>query len=210
MKNVFFVVIIIALFTACGTSKTAINSKSVPVPPEGVTFTTIKNYKDFASIKIPTEGEGLTKAESGAYNDDGEMVPRGRFYGSYISVRSNLSGESMMKKIEKKNDVNQVFEFMQEKGIYGLKSYIDKENAVEKYSDVEIGGRLCKRYLISYNITKGDYSKDRYVFGYVIPYKETTAWLYVKDASCQPGQVDGFVSQLDGMFKYMIETVEFR
>ena len=51
------------MFNACGTTKKV---SKTGVAPEGITYKTIENYKNFASIQLPIEGKGFKdKANDG-------------------------------------------------------------------------------------------------------------------------------------------------
>lgn len=210
MKHLFYILAFAAIISSCSTSKKATTSKVAPVPPEGITFTEIVNYKQFASIQMPYAGKGFSKQNTGRFNDSGEEVYTALFYGIHIKTWDDLSNMSYLKEDDLKDDVNLVFEAMKKKGAFGLKSYLKQENVVENYSDVKLGGRTCKRYLLSYNYTKGDYSVDKFVLGYIIPHNKTTAWIALESSKIKPDLLEQQVTAIDEVFKYMIETVEFR
>ena len=92
MKRILYLLITVALLGSCTISKkTTTVSISAPVPPAGITFTEITNFKGFASLQKPYQGEGFSKQESSAFNDAGEQVPTSKYLGQHVYQFSDLS-----------------------------------------------------------------------------------------------------------------------
>lgn len=196
---------VLAFLSSCSTSKkTETANIPVPVPPAEVTFTKVINFKTFASIQLPIEGKGFTKDKSSNYkNDSGETVPSIRFKGSQVYAYNDLS-----EKIDiegDKSDINNALETFKKRGF--LRHWLRKDNVIEEYTDVVIGGKTCKRISVSYNY---DESYDFYTLGYIIPYNETTALFFIDQATTSPTMLEEDVKVLDSVLKYMVETVEFK
>ncbi|WP_298364527.1 hypothetical protein [uncultured Lutibacter sp.] len=207
IKRAFYFFIIAVFLGSCSTSKTTTVSKSAPVPPAGITFTEITNFKGFVSLQKPYKGEGFSKQESSAFNDAGEQVPTSKYHGQHVYQFSNLS--SMTTVNGDKTDTNIALESIKKSSI--LRPMLKKENVVEHYSDVLIAGKTCKRFLVSSNFSRNDYSCVYYRLGYIIPHHNTTALFYIDQAKSSPiTAFDGDIKKLESVFKYMIETVEFR
>ena len=208
MKRALYFLMIAAFLGSCSTSKkTTTVSKSAPVPPAGITFTKITNFKGFASLQKPYQGEGFSKQESSAFNDAGEQVPTSKYHGQHIYQFSDLS--SMTTVNGDKTNINIALESI--KNCWILRPMLKKENVVEQYSDVVIAGKTCKRFLVSSNFSRNDYSCVYYRLGYIIPHHNTTALFYIDQAKSSPiTAFEGDIKKLESVFKYMIETVEFR
>lgn len=208
MKRALYFFIIAAFLGSCTTSKkTTTVSTPKPIPPEGITFTEIKNFKGFASLQKPYEGEGFSKQESSSFNDAGEQVPTSKYHGQHVYQFSDLSTNNFIK--GENTTINTALESIKKSSI--LRPMLKKENLVEHYSDVVIAGKTCKRFLVSSNFSRNDYSCVYYRLGYIIPHHNTTALFYIDQAKSSPiTAFEGDVKELDSAFKYMIETVEFR
>ncbi len=209
MKNQLFLLsIVVILLSSCATSKKTTTTKAIPVSLDGITFTEIVDYKQFASILMPYSGNGFSQQESGSLNDKGEMVPTAKFHGAHISTFGNLSKASNGKVDENETDVNVVLEGL--KNSMFLKSLLKKENVVEQYTDVEVYGMKCKRVLVSSQFTKGDYSTVYYTLGYIVPHNKTTAYFEIQKTKTSPNSFENHVNTVDEALKYMIATVKFR
>lgn len=208
MKRGLYIFIIVAFLGSCSTSnKTTTASKSAPVPPVGITFTEITNFKDFTSLQKPYEGEGFSKQESSAFNDAGEQVPTSKYLGQDVYQFGDLSTNPFIK--GENTNINTALENIKKSSI--LRPMLKKENVVEQYSDVVIAGKTCKRFLVSSNFSRDDYSCVYYRLGYIIPHHNTTALFYIDSAKSSPiSAFEGDIKKLESVFKYMIETVEFR
>ncbi len=215
LKNILFLLAVAVFFTSCVNSKKSTSSipkeeKVVATPPEGVTFTTIKNYKQFASIQMPYEGKGFGKQESGQFNDSGEEVPSILHYGSHITPYGDLSKTTHLKTEGGTNDIDVVLEGLKKSAPFHIKRYLTKENVIEEYSDVKIGDKICKRVLVSYIFTREDYSSQYYILGYIVPHNGTTAYFAKEGSKTSPKSFESEINLLDETIKYMIETVEFK
>ncbi|WP_111707214.1 hypothetical protein [Lutibacter citreus] len=209
MKRALYFLIIAVFLGSCSISKkTTTASKPEPVPPAGITFTEITNYKGFASLQKPYQGEGFSKQESGgSRNDAGEEVPTSKYLGQHVYQFSDLSTNNFIK--GENTTINIALESIKKSSI--LRPLLKKENVVEQYSDVVIAGKTCKRFLVSSNFSRNDYSCVYYRLGYIIPHHNTTALFYIDQAKSSPiTAFEGDVKKLESVFKYMIETVEFR
>ncbi|UMB52691.1 hypothetical protein MKD41_10120 [Lutibacter sp. A64] len=209
MKRIVYLLITVAFLGSCSTNKkTTTASKPDPVPPVGITFTEITNYQGFASLQTPYQGEGFSKQEyGGSRNDAGEEVPTSKYLGQHIYQYSDLSTNPFIK--GENTTINTALENIKKSSI--LRPLLKKENVVEQYSDVVIAGKTCKRFLVSSNFSRNDYSCVYYRLGYIIPHHNTTALFYIDQAKSSP--ITAFekdVKTLEPVFKYMIETVEFR
>ena len=85
-----------------------------------------------------------------------------------------------------------------------------KKNVKEQYDEVEIDGIKCKRFLVSYGFSKGDYSVENYSFGYLVPHDKTYALYILDGAKTHPTSFEKDVATLDEAFEYMIKTAEYR
>lgn len=209
MKRILYLLVAVAFLVSCSTSQKATTAitKTKPIPPEGITFTEINNFKGFASLQKPYQGEGFSKQESSAFNDAGEQVPTSKYLGQHVYQFSNLSTNPFIK--GENTTINTALESIKKSSI--LRPLLKKENVVEQYSDVVIAGKICKKFLVSSNFSRNDYSCVYYRLGYIIPHHNTTALFYIDQAKSSPIKAfEEDVKKLESVFKYMIETVEFR
>lgn len=214
MKKFIYLLIAVVLLSSCATgskTKPVSNSDKVeiaaPVPPAGITFTKITNYKSFASIQMPFAGSKFSKQESGgAKNDAGEPVPTAKYGGYHIGIDSDIA--HMIKDDGDASDINVALEGI--KGSYYLRSMMKKDTLVEEYSDVEIGGKLCKKVFVYYKYISDNWSSATYTLGYIIPHHDTTAFLFIDKAQSELPDFDADVAIIDSALKYMAKTVEFK
>ncbi|MBI9071636.1 MAG: hypothetical protein JEY94_08550 [Melioribacteraceae bacterium] len=215
LKRITYFCLAVVVLTACSTTKETeieiVEKKLYPigkriVPPIGITFTDINNYKGFASILMPYQGGKFGKQESSNFNDAGEMVPTCKYGGFHVYGYYDLS--RMVKIKGDKNDINTALESFKESSF--LRRMLKKENVKEENSDVVIAEKTCKRILVSYSFSKGDYSDVTYTLGYIVPHNKTTALFCIDKGKTSPAGLEKDVKILDDVFKYMVETVKFR
>ncbi len=207
-KQILSLVILIVVLSSCATSKKTAKSIVVPDSPDGIIFTKVLNYKQFACILFPYEGKGFSKQESGSFNDTGDMVPTAKFYGAHINIFGDLSTSNFVKVDGNKSDVNVILEGLKQSLF--LKSLLRKDNVVEQYTNVEVGGIVCKRVLLSSHFTKGNYSTVYYTLGYIVPHNETAAYFQIEKTKTNPASFEEHLKLVDEALKYMIATVEFK
>ncbi len=207
MKRIVYLLITVAFLGSCATTtKTTEVTKAKPIPPKGVTFTKVENLYAFASIQMPFEGNGFGKWKSSSNeNDTGEIIRNIKYKGSQVFVNDKQLMSNIFKAIEDKSDINNVLEGFKSRGF--LSHWLSKDNVIQEYSDVVIGGKTCKRVFVSYN---WDDSTDFYTLAYIVPHHKTTVMFYIDQATTSPAILEEDVKVLDNVFKYMIETVEFR
>ena len=211
MKRALYFFIIAAFIGSCSTSKkttTVSTPEPAPVPPAGITFTQVENYKDFKTIYMPFEGVNFDKKNNHpGKNDAGEEIPMIKYKGAHVYQIGDLSTDNTIR--GDKATSNAALESI--KNSYVLRPLLKKDNVVEHYSDVVIAGKTCKKFLVSSNFSRDDYSCVYYRLGYIIPHHNTTALFYIDSARSNPiAAFEGDIQELDSAFKYMIETVEFR
>jgi hypothetical protein len=199
---------IAALVSSCSTSKKTVTvSNPAPVPPAGITFTQVENLRAFASIQMPFEGKGFGKDESFHNNktDAGEDIGIIKYKGSRVYVYDDNDLAKTFKIDGDISDINVVLEGFKTRSF--LRHWLSKDNVIEEYSDVVIGGKTCKRVFVSYNY---DDSNDFYTLAYLVPYNETMAFFYIDQATTSPASLEEDVKVLDSAYIYMIETLEFK
>lgn len=214
MKKVIYLLIALALLSSCATgAKAKPVSKSekvqitVSIPPAGIKFTEFDNFSEFASIQMPLKGRGFgAELNYNTKTDGGDDVPSLSFKGNHIIISNDLS--NMIKIDGDKSDINIALESF--KNSFFLKNWLKKDDINEHYSDVEIAGKTCKRFYVSYNFTKDDFSAENFTLGYIIPYNNMTAFFFIDKAKSTPEEFEDDVIAVDSAFRYMIETVEFR
>lgn len=207
MKRILYFIIAVTFLGSCSTTtKTTTASTPAAIPPEGVTFTKVENLYAFASIQMPFEGNGFGKWKSSSNeNDAGEIIRNIKYKGSQVFVNDKQMMSNIFKAIEDKSDINNVLEGFKSRGF--LRHWLRKDNVIQEYSDVVIGGKACKRVFVSYN---WDDSTDFYTLAYIVPHHKTTVMFYIDQATTSPAMLEEEVRVLDTAFAYMIETVEFK
>ena len=208
MKRAIYFLVIVALLSACSTSKkTATVSTPAPVPPAGITFTQVENLRGFASVQMPFEGKGFGKDESFHSNttDAGEDVGIIKYKGSRVYLYDENDLTEKFKIEGDKSDINIVLEGFKKRSF--LRHWLAKNNVTEEYSDVEIGGKTCKRVFVSF---KWDDSNDFYTLAYIVPHHETMSLFFIDQATTSPAMLEEDVKVLDSAYLYMIETLKFK
>ncbi len=206
MKRIIYLITVVFLGSCSTTQKTITVSKAVPIPPAGITFTEINNFRGFTSLQKPYQGSGFEKQESGSYNDAGEEVPISKYKGTHVYQFSDLS--SMFTIDGDKTDINNVLESYKKSIL--IRTWLKKDNIIEQYSDVVIGGKTCKRVFIHFNMKSNNYEAEAYTLGYLFQNNETTAFFYIDKAKSSPEDFEQDLKVVDSALKYMVETVEFR
>jgi hypothetical protein len=206
MKNLIFLLTILVIVSSCSTSKKGTTvSTPAPVPPEGVTFTKVENFKAFKTIHMPFEGNGFGKdINAVAKNDAGENIPQIRHYGQHIYLISDLSELSDVGKTG--TDIELALEKVK-KTMY-LKFQLRKENIQQEYTDVKIAGKTVKKFILKKPWTSGD--KFSLTIGYIVPHNNTTAMIILDSEPTDSSASELLTKQIEEVFEYMIATTEFR
>lgn len=186
-KQIPLLLITLILFTSCGAFNKTITA------PESVEFKTITEHNVFSSISIPMSGNDF-KAK---YEQPDQVLPTIRYSGSApVSVWSSVNN----------------YEGTLEEQFQNLKQaqgFILKDDSKVIYEELKIGKHEVARIDISRKFGDSGYSSLAY--GYLIQYENKAALLFLKDGYITPDtDKDLYKSNLDEVFVYMIETMEFK
>ncbi len=202
MKTNHLVFVLAMLMVAsCGApKKTTTEKKEKITAPDGIEFTTVKNYKSFASINFPYSGSGFNKNEDVDIdrnrNDADEFVPGVRFKGEHMSIWSQIR--------DTKGDLDVQFEAIKKKS---LNSYI-KENSIVDYEKKQIGNRQVALIRI---ITPKRSGMVNFSYCYLVAHEDKTASFFsFYDVIIAEDKVSEYEEILDKVYVYMIKTVVFR
>ncbi len=206
-KSVIYLAIISFVLASCSTSnKVAKTPKVLLSPPEGITFTQITNFDQFASIQMPYEGKGFRKNNnSGGKNDAGETVPGLLHEGTHIYLYGDVSKLRSSKNMSV-SDLNASLEAV--KKMHIMRVFLKKENIKEEYSDVIISGITCKKIDIIRPLGDGSYTT--FMLGYIVPHHETTALFILDNGYTETSKFKENYQTVDSAFRYMISTTQFR
>ena len=208
MKRILYLLVAVAFLGSCSTSKkttTVSTPEPAPVPPAGITFTQVENYKDFKTIYMPYEGNGFGKDINAiSRNDAGENIPKIRHNGYHVYLVSDLSDVNDIDYTGA--DVDVALEKLK-KTMY-LKFLLKKENIQQEYIDVTIAGKKVKKFQLIKPFNKGD--NISLTMGYIIPYNNSTAMILLDGEGTTISGSELVTKQIEEAFEYMIETVEFR
>ena len=199
--NYLLFVSIVLMLVSCGTPKQATVKKEKVNQPEGIQFTTVKNYKSFASINYPYSGSGFSKNQDVDIdrnrNDADEFVPGVIFKGEHVSIWSKIKNTE--------GDLDVQFTALKKKRLY---PYI-KENSKVNFEKKQIGGKDVALIRIVTPYSRGGFN---YSFGYLVAQDENTASLFLLYDVNKNEEADMKADEaiLDKVFIYMIKTVEFR
>lgn len=189
----------VLLIASCGAPKKTVKKEPIS-PPEGITFTGVKNYKTFAFINYPY-GSGFTQNQDVDVdrnsNDAGEVIPGIKFKGEHVSIWSKIRDTD--------GDLDVQYEALRELSLY---KYI-KENSVVDFEKKKIGDRDVALIRIITPFKKGGVN---FTYGYLVAHNEHTASCFILyDANIwEEGEAQEYEAILDKAFVYMIKTVEFR
>lgn len=176
---------------------------SQPPPPEGITITTVQNYKSFALINYPY-GSGFTQNQDVDVdrnsNDAGEFVPGLKFNRSHVLVWSELRDTD--------GDLDVQFEALKKKVFTSQ----DIENSTIDYEKMRIGDRDVALIRVKTPVS-GDAGID-FSYGYLVAHDEHSAACFMLNEmliwKADDEKLAEYEKELDKGFIYMIETVKFR
>ena len=201
-KNYLLFALMALMIASCGTpKKSATVKKEKVIQPEGIQFTTIKNFKSFASINYPYSGSGFTKNQDvdivSNRNDADEFVPGIYFKREHLSIWSKIKDTN--------GDLDVQFAAVKKKRLY---PYI-KENSVVDFEKKNIGGKDVALIRIVTPSKRGGF---KYSFGYLVAHNDDTASLFLLYDIYEDNEAEMKADEaiLDKAFVYMIKTVEFR
>ena len=202
MKVNYLVFVMVALMVAsCGApKKISMVKKEKITAPDGIEFTTVKNYKSFASINFPYSGSGFNKNKDVDVdrnrNDADEFVPGVKFKGEHLSIWSQIG--------DTKGDLDVQFEAIKKKS---LNPYI-KENSIVDYEKKQIGKRDVALIRIMTPFRSG---MVNFSYCYLVAHEDKTASFFsFYDVIIAEDKVSDYEEILDKAYVYMIKTVEFR
>lgn len=197
--NYLLFVSIVLLIASCGTPKKTVKKEPIS-PPEGITFTEVKNYKTFAFINYPY-GSGFTKNQDVDVdrnrNDANEFIPGIKFKGEHVSIWSEIKDTD--------GDLEVQFEAVKKKRLH----YHIKENSIVDFEKKQIGNRDVALIRIVTPLKSGGVN---YSYGYLVAHNKHTASMFLLyDVNIyKEEEVQDYEAVLDKAFIYMIKTVEFR
>ncbi len=201
--NHLILVSIVLLIASCGTPKQTVKKEQTPppVPPEGITFTGVKNYKSFAFINHPY-GKGFKQNQDvdvdSHVNDANEFVPGVKYNGNHVSIWSKLRDTD--------GDLDVQYEALKKKM---LKYYI-KDNSKVDFEKKKIGNRDVAQIRIVTPIGKDG---AEYSYGYLVAHDSHSASCFMLTEALiwkADEKLPAYESTLDEALVYMIKTVEFR
>jgi len=199
-KRIIFFSLAIALLSACSAPKESTKTVAKKaVPPAGIQFNKVKNYKNFALINLPSSGKGFGQNQDVDIernrNDADEFVPGVRYDGTHFLKWSTIRGAE--------GNLDEQFAALKKEL---LQNQI-KENSEVIFEKKKIGEYETALVKITTPYRSGSV---KYAYGYLVSYGNKAALFMVEDTIMPSSELASFTQPLEEAMQYMIKTVKFK